>query len=236
MYLYTIKNINYPTLLKNYYYDKISRWFIQHKNQGGAMLATRTILSAISGALVVAAFVPYIRAILRKETKPAKVSWLIWSCLETITVAGMFAKHAINGQIVGSAVGNWVVLILALKSGKAGWSILDKLCLGGGVLAIVLWKTLDNPTLAIIMSLSGVFIASVPTLVSAWHNPKNESRAAWTINWASCVLTTLAIPAWNVENVIQPAVFMVVNIAMMFLLWGRRSKLPLPKATARYAE
>jgi hypothetical protein len=48
-------------------------------------------LSVLAGLLFVAAFVPYIRAILRKETKPSKASWIIWASMDTILLIGMFA-------------------------------------------------------------------------------------------------------------------------------------------------
>jgi hypothetical protein len=36
-------------------------------------------LSVIAGILFVAGFFPYIKAILKGETKPAKASWIIWA-------------------------------------------------------------------------------------------------------------------------------------------------------------
>ena len=91
-------------------------------------------LSILAGLLFVAAFVPYIRAILRKETKPAKASWFIWASLDTITLAAMFFKDTVNGQILGAVLGAWVVAVLALKYGTPGWTKLDKFCLGSAIL------------------------------------------------------------------------------------------------------
>lgn len=62
-------------------------------------------LSVLAGLLFIAGFIPYIRAILRKETKPAKASWIIWASLDTITIAGMYAKDTVNGQILGAVIG-----------------------------------------------------------------------------------------------------------------------------------
>lgn len=65
----------------------------------------RSVLSLLAGVLFVAGFVPYIRAIVRGQTKPAKASWIIWATLDTITIAGMYAKDAVNGQILGAVLG-----------------------------------------------------------------------------------------------------------------------------------
>src|SRR5581483_6426724 len=74
-------------------------------------IVVKEILSVLAGILFIVGFVPYIRAIVRKETKPAKASWIIWASLDSITIAGMYAKDAVNGQIVGACLGAWVVVI-----------------------------------------------------------------------------------------------------------------------------
>jgi cation transport ATPase len=179
--------------------------------------------------LFIAAFVPYIRAILRKETQPAKASWIIWASLDTITFAGMLAKHSVNGQIVGAICGAWTVVVLALKYGKSGWTLLDKLCLGGAVLGIVLWQAFSNPVLGIVTSLSVVFVGSFPTFASAWHDPSKEDRTAWTIFFISCVVAMFAIPAATLADAAQPSTFFLIETIMVSILYLR------PRMLARTA-
>jgi hypothetical protein len=181
----------------------------------------KEIFSILAGLLFVAAFVPYIRAILRKETKPARASWLIWATLDTITLAGMFFKDAINGQILGAILGAWVVAILALKYGVPGWTTLDKFCLAGAVLGIVLWQVFSDPIFGIMTSLGVVFIGSVPTFTSAWKDPSRENKLAWMIFWISCVCAVIAIPRWTLEDAAQPITFFVVESIMMYILFVR---------------
>ena len=139
----------------------------------------KSVLSIIAGFLFILEFVPYIRAILRKKTKPAKASWIIWASLDTITLAGMFFKEAVNGQILGAVLGAWVVVAFTLKYGTLGfWTKLDKFCLTGAVLGIVLWQVFSNPVLGIMTSLSVVFLGSIPTFASAWKDPSRENKLA----------------------------------------------------------
>lgn len=181
----------------------------------------KDIASIVAGLLILVAFVPYIRAILRVDTKPAKASWLIWATLDSITFAGMYAEDTVNGQIFGAVLGAWTVAFLAIKHGKSGWTKLDKFCLGGAVLGIVLWQVFSNPVLGIVISLSVVFLGSFPTFASAWHNPAQEDRTAWTIFWLSCVVAILAIPAWTLADAAQPITFTVVETTMMYILYIR---------------
>jgi hypothetical protein len=182
------------------------------------------VLSLIAGVLFVLAFLPYIRAIVKGQTKPAKASWIIWATLDTITLAGMMAKDAVNGQIIGAVMGATTVAILSFIYGKPGWTKLDKFCLAGAALGITLWQVFDSPTLGIVTSLSVVFLGSFPTFKGAYENPEQEDRTAWTIFWLSCVAAVLAVPTWDLDNASQPITFFAIESIMMWLLWKPRIK------------
>lgn len=176
------------------------------------------VLNVIASAMFIVATVPYVRAILRKQTKPAKVTWLIWASLDLITFVGMLMEHSLNGQITGAVISASVVAGLSFKYGKAGWTLLDKVCLGGAVLGVVLWKLSGSPLVAIVASLGAIFIASIPTFVNAWHNPENEDKTAWVLYWLSCLLTLFIVPEWTLKNAAQPIVFTAIESTMVFLV------------------
>jgi hypothetical protein len=175
--------------------------------------------SVIAGGLFIAGFFPYIRSILAGSTKPAKASWIIWASLDTITLAGMWAKQSLNGQIVGAVAGAWIIVALALKYGVPGWTKLDKFCLGGAILGIVLWAIFNSPIMGLVTSVSVVFIGSIPTFVSAWHDPGRENKVAWTIFWVSCVFAVLAIPKATFQDAMQPITFFLIESIMMYILY-----------------
>ena len=177
------------------------------------------VLSVLAGVLFVAGFFPYIRAILVGTTKPANASWIIWASLDTITICGMAVQHTLNGQIIGAVAGAWIVVALALKYGTRGWTLLDKFCLTGAVLGIILWKIFSSPTLGIITSNSVVFLGSIPTFVSAFKDPTKEDKLGWTIFWLSCICAVVAIPKLTFDDAIQPIVFFFIETTMMFLLY-----------------
>jgi hypothetical protein len=127
----------------------------------------------------------------------------------------------VNGQILGAVVGVWIVIILALKRGTPGWTNLDKLCLVGAALGIVLWQTFNNPVLAIVTSQIVIFLGSIPTFVSAWQDPSRENKLAWTIYWISCILAVFAIPKWTFQDAGQPINFLLIESIMMFILYVR---------------
>lgn len=178
-------------------------------------------LSVIAGLLAFIGIIPYIYGILREETKPAKASWIIWTVLDIIVLAGMFAKHAVNGQILGATIGAAVIAILALKYGVPGWTKLDRFCFAGAILGIVLWQAFSNPTLGIITSLSVAFIGSIPTFASAWKDPKRENKLAWTIAFISSICAIIAIPQWTLAHASQPVTFFIIQMIIVYILYTR---------------
>jgi hypothetical protein len=178
--------------------------------------------SILAGLVFVAAFVPYIRAILRKETKPTKSTWIIWATLDTITFTGMWAEHAVNGQIIGAVFGAWTVAALSFRYGVPGWSKTDIQCLAGAALGLLLWKLFNSPTLGMLTTLIVVFLGSIPTFKSAMEDPSRENKTAWAIYWFSCVCALLAVPQWNIANALQPITFFVIESVMIYILFLRR--------------
>lgn len=169
----------------------------------------KDFFKVLSGALFFIGFLPYAYSVLRKGAKPSKASWTIWASLDSITLTGMYFKQALNGQIIGAVAGAWGIVVLALKYGVPGWTKLDKRCLAGAVFGIVLWQAFDDPTLAILTSNSVVFLGSFPTFKSAWVDPDQEDRIAWTIWWVSCICALVAIPGLTLEELAHPWVFLV---------------------------
>lgn len=182
----------------------------------------RYVLTTCSGILFFAAFVPYIVGIFRRTAEPVKVTWIIWASLDTITLAGMYFEHTLNGQIIGAVLGAWTVVVMALWFGKPGWTRNDKLCLVGAMLAIVLWKLFDNPTVGIVVSNSVVFLGSYMTFKSAWSEPEKEDKIAWMIWWTSCICAVISLPSLQPANSAQPLTFFTIETIMMYLLFVHR--------------
>ncbi len=181
----------------------------------------KEILSVLAGLLFIAGFIPYIRAILRKETKPAKASWIIWASLDYLVFLGMIATHTVNGQILGAVIGATIVIGLAMKYGIPGWTNLDKFCLCGAFLGIALWQVFSNPLFGIVTACIVALLGSIPTFVSAWKNPSGEDRLAWTIFWISCVCAVIAIPRWTLADAAQPITFFTIESIVTCILYVR---------------
>ncbi|MGH9439258.1 MAG: hypothetical protein ACRD22_15525 [Terriglobia bacterium] len=187
------------------------------------------ILSVVSGVLFVIGFIPYVRAIVRRKAQPAKVTWLVWSILNVVSFAGMLVKHAMIGQMAAVLFCSIIAAVLTQKYGVPGWSRLDKVCLAGAAVGIILWVSFSNPVLGILTSLIATFLGGIPNFVLAWHDPGKEDRTTWTILWVSCVVAVIAIPRFTLAEAAQPITFLMIENIMVFLLYTR------PRVLARSA-
>ena len=184
-------------------------------------MTIKEIFSVLAGVLCVIGYIPYINSVVRKKTTPARATWLIWAFLDIIILAGMYAKGAINGQILAAFVGASTVSVLSLKYGVPGWTKIDKISIGGSIVGVVLWWVFANPIFGIVISLAVVFIGSIPTFVSAWDNPNRENKTAWIIFFISCLCAIVAIPKWTLEDAAQPFTFLIIEIIILYIIFSR---------------
>src|SRR5688572_11025851 len=87
----------------------------------------------VAGVVSFVAFVPYILAILRGETKPNRATWWIWTVVGFMLGASYYSSGA-NNTIwvpVSYIVGPLVTALLSIKYGEGGWNRFDKGCLLG---------------------------------------------------------------------------------------------------------
>lgn len=177
--------------------------------------------SALAFVLFLVAFLPYMRAIILRETKPAKSSWTVWGILDFIVFVTMWKQGVLNSQILAAVLGAGFIVVLSLKFGEGGWTLQDKICLLGAAVGIVLWYVFDSPFLAMMTSLAVILWAAIPTFIGAWKNPAGENRMAWMLFWLSCVAALLAVPSWTIAYAASPVTFFLIESVMVCLLFIR---------------
>src|SRR6185437_7903902 len=99
------------------------------------------VFGVVAAALNLAAYVPYVRDILRKKTKPQRVTWLVFTVLAGISFASQLALGAraslwlIGAQMLSVLV----VFILSLPWGVGGFKRLDVISLLGAGVGLACW-------------------------------------------------------------------------------------------------
>jgi len=142
----------------------------------------------------------------------------------------MYAKHALNYQIIAAVAGGAIIVFLALKYGEKGWTKLDVFCLAGTATGMILWWIYQEALFGIIVSQVVMFIASIPTFVSTWKRPSGENKLAWTFYCLSSVCNVgnvIFVGDWRLASCAQPIVGFICDsvITLFAFLPGKKEKL-----------
>jgi hypothetical protein len=175
--------------------------------------------NTISGVLAVAAFLPYVWAIIHHQTMPSPVSWAIWASVDTLSLIAMRKEEVESmGQLIGAVMGAWVITILALIFGKPSMSWIEWVTIAIAVMGVILWQATNNALLGLICAQIATLIGGVPTIVDGYRTPAQEDPIAWSIWFISCAFALIAIKKWNLANALQPLVFTTIETAMVVLV------------------
>lgn len=196
--------------------------------------------SFLSGLVYLVGYAMYIIYIAKeKRSKPLWAPWLIFSVVESVALAEMWAKGIDNWQMWSSASGSWVVFAftlayqkrrLAEKTPQKKWEKwLNGFCLVGAAVGVCIWRVYDRLTLGFLLSLVAIAIGMIPIFVSAWQEPKSEDKHGWALFWLSCVFALLAIPGcpweWRIEASQQVSYFLTESVVMIMLYGSHARKL-----------
>ncbi len=153
---------------------------------------------AIAGAVVnFAGGLSYVRAILKGEATPNRVTWFLWALVPLI--AGSAQLHSgvgISTLVVMSVGASPACVVLASFIAKTGsWKLgpFDYVCGACSLAALALWAISGDPVTAIVLSILGDAAAALPTLRKAWIAPATEDRPAYLISFVGMILGILSV-------------------------------------------
>ena len=162
-------------------------------------MAPVTALTAMAGALGLFQVIPYIRSILRGDTKPSRVACIIWLMMDLVTFAGLVT--------VGFSGAAWltlafictqlVIIGLLPKYGVGGRSKYDLICFAVGIIAVIGWiiiylrfaNAVYGAIFAVILTTTAVAVANVNMLRKLVRMPLSEDILAWSLTALAAALT-----------------------------------------------
>jgi hypothetical protein len=185
------------------------------------MLEYLVIIAAI-GSL--AAALVYIRSMFRGNTKPNRVSWLMWSIAPLIA----FAASVYSGvgwatlPVFMSGFSPLLILIASFFTKKACWNLakFDYTCGVLSGLALVLWWLTKEPNVAIVFAIASDSLAAVPTLTKSWKYPQTESVWPFMIGALGAASSYSVIIAWTFSAYAFPTYLIAVNLLVLIVLYS----------------
>jgi hypothetical protein len=130
-------------------------------------------LFAIAGAAVnFAACLSYVRAVLKGDAMPNRVTWFLWAFVPLIAGAAQLrAGVGISTLVVLSVgAGPACVVLASFAKGTGSWKLgpFDYACGACSLAALALWAVTGDPVAAIVLSIVADAAAALPTLRKAW--------------------------------------------------------------------
>ena len=185
------------------------------------------VVAGLLAAIVAAvAFVLYLRATFRGETKPNRATWWILTVVGFMLTASYYSLGARHTMWLALtyALCPLITALVSLKYGEGGWTQFDRACLGVAGLSAVLWWLCHSPLVALLINLFIDFVGLLPTMRKSFLNSKSEDRAAWTLGFAASAINLFAVEEWKFAIAVYPIYMVAGNGLIVALLYRRRFK------------
>ncbi|MGH9021013.1 MAG: hypothetical protein ACRDV0_08360, partial [Acidimicrobiales bacterium] len=179
----------------------------------------------VAAALSLYGVYDYVRATLRGQTQPNRVSWGLWG------VAGVLAFVVEVQQHVGLAalmtlmfgVAPLIVVAASFANSHSVWRVgpFDVACGVVSVLGIVCWALIHQPTVALVAFIASDQIAALPTVRKSWIAPETESARVFVTGVINCAITLFTLRHFTTEGAIFPGCILVCDAVISALVVAR---------------
>lgn len=188
-------------------------------------MASKELLGAAALILTFAAFYPYVRSILRNETRPHLFSWMIWGAGTFVVALAQFADGAGIGAwpIAVSGIITVLVALLALfKSADTGFTRSDWVFLLLAMSALPLWYFTESPLAAVIVLTIVDLLGFGPSVSKAYKDPYGENALFFALGALRNALVTGALEHYSWATMLFPAAVGMACLLFVGLILFRR--------------
>lgn len=183
----------------------------------------------IGAAVQLLGVLSYMKETLRGNTKPNKVTWLMWSIAPLIATFAALAD-GVSWAVLPVFMAGFAPLLVFISSfvnSNAYWKLegFDYLCGLCSILALVLWAITKEPIVAIVFAIASDAFAAVPTLIKSWRYPETETVDAYTTGAFNALTSFAAIKIWTFSSFAFPAYLVLVNSALILAIYRRKFRI-----------
>jgi hypothetical protein len=193
------------------------------------MFETKNLFSAIAIALTFAGYFPYIKSIIKKQTKPHFYSWLVWT-LDGLIIFGLqLTNGAGSGSFVvlsATLLSAFVLFLTIRDKNRKKPSRSDTVFLVLALAALGLWLFAKQPLLSAILIMTVDVLGFIPTIRKSWINPHSENISFYIINTVRFVFAFFALKEYSVVNLLYPLVWFINNAGFVGMLVLRKKVVP----------
>jgi len=137
----------------------------------------------IAGIVGISGYIPYIRDLLKRTTKPDRIAWLIWTFEYTALFLAQLSAGANHSLwIVGlQLIGVVVIFCLSLRFGLGTFSRQTKILLVSVFAALLIWYSTQSAAIAILILIAVEMSGVILTMVKVYKKPGSETISFWVL-------------------------------------------------------
>lgn len=192
-------------------------------------------LGLMAGVLSSLAYLPYARDTFHGRTQPQRASWLIWSVLSCIALAGQVYEGATASLWFSAMQTGWTLLIfaLALRFGLGGlMGRRDAAVLALAALGLALWAMTETAAYTLAIAISISLLGGSVTIAKAYRDPGSETLSTWVMSCAAGLLAMAAAGTSDWVILAYPAYIAALSGAICAAIVLARARDRKAKATA----
>ena len=188
----------------------------------------------LSSVLTLAAVVPYLRDVWIGKSKPRVVTWLVWTALNLLATAASFSDHQYASVVLtlSESVETMAVVVVGLmRAGSFEIAPFDIVCLIGAAAGLLLWRTLDSPSLAVLATIAVDVVGSLPTIKHMWQLPREETWITYLLSSLSGLAALGAATSIRITEIGAPLDILLMNALFVVIISWRRETMVVSPAT-----
>ncbi len=183
------------------------------------------IILIISIVLYFISFIPYLIGIFKNEVKPRPLSWLGWFILVVVSVISQIQEKGFDSSmsiVIASGIICFTIFLISIIKNNPKNGGFDYICFSLGILCMIIYLLTKNALITTIFAVLSDLLVGIPTIRSAFRNPRSEDILAWGIGTFAIFLSFLvALTESDSLLKIYPTYLFVFN-ALIFILCIRR--------------
>ena len=193
------------------------------------MMIMLQYLVLLGAAVQLVGVFSYIKDTIKGDTKPNKMTWLMWSIAPLIATAASMSDGVTWAvlPVFISGFGPLLVFIASFVNKNSYWKLerFDYVCGLLSLLALVLWGVTKVADIAIVFAIASDGFAAVPTLIKSWKYPETENAGPFTAGLFNSLTSFAAIKAWTFSSYAFPVYLVFINFSIAVAIYRRKIKL-----------
>ncbi|MFI5035367.1 MAG: hypothetical protein ACHQFZ_04090 [Acidimicrobiales bacterium] len=179
----------------------------------------------LAAALALYGVYDYVRATLRGDTLPNRVSWGLWGLEGVLAFVVEVQQHVGLAAVMTLMFGvvPIIVVVASFRGHHGVWRIdaFDIACGIISVLGVVFWGVVNQATVALVAFITADQVAALPTLRKSWLAPETESPKIFVTGVINCAVTLFTLKHFTTGGVIFPGCILVCDAIISVLVVGR---------------